>query len=82
MEKVERVIVAAIRHEGAIHEGVRHEDIRARLWSKERGPARGYEEGFTTSTERFVDRKEAAEIAFAAGQTRSKLDFLYSEDIY
>ena len=35
-----------------------------------------------TSKGRYVDRKEAAEIAYNAGQTEEKKSFLYSEDIY
>ena len=38
--------------------------------------------GFMTSKGRYVDRKEAAEIAYNAGQTDEKKSFLYSEDIY
>ena len=38
--------------------------------------------GFMTSKGRYVDRKEAAEIAYNAGQTEEKKSFLYSEDIY
>ena len=39
-------------------------------------------QGFLTNYDRFVDRKEAAEIAFVAEQIQEQKDVLYSEDIY
>jgi len=41
-----------------------------------------HEQGFLTNLNRFVDRKEGAEIAFNAGQTKEKKETLYSEDLY
>lgn len=41
-----------------------------------------YEQGFLTNTNRFVDRKEAADIAFEAGQINDKLTSLFSEDVW
>jgi len=48
---------------------------------------RGYKQldeiqGFITNTNRFVDRKEAGEIAFSAMQTGELKTKLYSEDLY
>lgn len=40
------------------------------------------EKGFITSTNRFVNRKEAVEIARNANQVPSHLTILYSEDLY
>lgn len=40
------------------------------------------EQGFITNLNRFVDRKEGAEIAYKAGQTKTLLTRLYSEDLY
>jgi hypothetical protein len=40
------------------------------------------EQGFLTNFNRFVGREEAAEIAFNAGQTNTKLIRLFSEDLY
>ena len=40
------------------------------------------EQGFLTNLNRFVDRKEGAEIAYKAGQTKTLLTRLYSEDLY
>ena len=45
----------------------------------------GYSEniqGFLTSDDRFVNRKEAGEIAFKAKQTEKLEDCLFSEDLY
>lgn len=39
-------------------------------------------QGFLTSKNRFVDRKEAAKIAFAIGQIDKEKRSLFSEDIY
>jgi hypothetical protein len=39
-------------------------------------------QGFLTSDDRFVDRKEAGEIAFKAGQTECLRDCLFSENLY
>jgi len=39
-------------------------------------------QGFITNLNRFVDRKEGAEIAFAAKQTSELKRILYSEDLY
>lgn len=39
-------------------------------------------EGFLTSNNRFVNRKEAGEISFKAKQTDILKSELYSEDIY
>jgi len=39
-------------------------------------------QGFLTSDNRFVDRIEAALIAFESGQTKEKKAFLFSEDLY
>lgn len=39
-------------------------------------------QGFMTSLDRFVDRKEAGKIAFEAGQITKQTDCLISEDLY
>ena len=40
------------------------------------------EQGFLTNLNRFVDREEAAQIAFDSGQIETPKDTLFSEDIY
>lgn len=39
-------------------------------------------QGFLTNKNRFVDRKEGAEIAYTSGRTSEKKHLLYSEDLY
>lgn len=39
-------------------------------------------EGFLTSDDRFLDRKEAGKLAFEIGQIKKFTDCLFSEDLY
>jgi hypothetical protein len=39
-------------------------------------------QGFLTSLNKFVDRKEAGIVAFNAGQTKELKETLYSEDLW
>lgn len=39
-------------------------------------------QGFMTSDDRFVDRKQGATIAFEVGQTEKFKELLFSEDLY
>jgi hypothetical protein len=39
-------------------------------------------QGFLTSDNRFLDRKEAGELAYSCGQIKSPTKMLFSEDIY
>lgn len=39
-------------------------------------------QGFLTNTDRFVEREEAAQIAFEAGQIKQHKIVLFSEDLY
>ena len=41
-----------------------------------------YEQGFLTSDNRFVERAEAAEIAFKSKQIKEEKTYLFSEDIW
>ena len=47
----------------------------------ERLESRKCEQGFVTECGKFVDRKEAAKIAFEAGQTKKLESPLFSEDL-
>jgi hypothetical protein len=40
------------------------------------------EQGFLTNTDRFVNRQEAAQIAFESGQIKEETKRLFSEDLY
>lgn len=41
-----------------------------------------YEQGFLTNDNRFVERAEAAEIAFKSGQIKVEKTYLFSEDVW
>jgi hypothetical protein len=71
------VVVSGWRHGNCIYQMVAITGLRSI-------PAEAGEEiqGFLTSRNRFVDRKEAGEIAFANGQTNELKKYLYSEDLY
>jgi hypothetical protein len=45
-------------------------------------PLTNHTQGFLTSKNRFVDRKEAANIAIAANQCEKTVTMLFSEDLY
>jgi len=74
----EEITAAAIRKGTEIFSAKNHYEC-FRL-----APSFGYlkdaEQGFLTSLGRFVDRKEAAKIAFESGQTEKKYERLLSED--
>lgn len=66
------VVICGHRHHSAIILAQRFVDIDGLLLI----------DGFLTSKNRFVDRKEGAEIAFAIGQIPEKQVILTSEDLY
>lgn len=75
----EGVVVAGMRHGHCIHSFVALTGKRSVL------PECGeYTQGFITSKDRFVDRKEAMKIARESGQVTKQQSFeeLYSEDLY
>lgn len=87
----ERIVRAAIRLEPSnavcsVARPGRHHNV---IWDYcDRTGARRFPgehtQGFLTNTGRFVDRKEALQLAIAAGQTdRGRFDrHLYSEDLW
>ncbi|MFM2374489.1 MAG: hypothetical protein RLZZ234_484 [Candidatus Parcubacteria bacterium] len=78
----ELIANAAVRVEGEVYQAARHFlAMQVALHSGVPPPVRG-EEGFTTTTGRFVDRKEAARIAFSGQQIAMPKDELYSEDLF
>lgn len=84
--QTERIEFSAIKSaDGRIFGGRRHADIIATMvMDYETSPHYGVQ-GFLTNRLRFVDRKEAAEIALSSGQVR-ELRFqpseLFSEDLW
>lgn len=66
---------AAVNHKGKIYTGIRHAHIMKNI----REHVAIGEQGFLTSENKFVDRSEAAKIAFKAGQIPGGI---YSLDSY
>ena len=54
--------------------------LRATGYTKDKSTI--IDQGFLTSKDRFVDRKEAGKIAFECGQIKEETDCLFSEDLY
>jgi hypothetical protein len=57
----------------------RHASIRTQIYAQDSVPKT---EGFLTNENDFVDRGEAGEIAFAAGQTRHRIGQLTTLDLW
>ena len=74
------IVQAAIQHNGIIYKGDRHKNIKIKM-PKHLGYA-GAEEGFVTNTGIFLDRKEAAELAYEMGQISEPVEKLKSEHLY
>ena len=68
--------------------GHRHHNCLFTAWALKKGltslsEARNKNvQGFLTSTNKFINRKEAGEIAFKAKQIANPTDCLFSEDLY
>lgn len=83
---LERLVSVAIIRGGEVHSrGFKsHGELRAALgddapYEQRRRPAD--QDGFLTSTGRFVDRREAVQIANASGQCHGRVGELLSSDI-
>ena len=75
---------AAIQHEGKVWTGHRHSDVIYKIIAecgKEAAPVRGTQ-GFVTECGKFLNRKEAAKVAFESGQMSEDVGCLMSEDLY
>lgn len=72
---------AAIWNNGIIYKGRRHKDILMSV-PQHLNIRKGGIEGFVTTQGIFVDRKEAAALAFEFGQITEQKEKLKSEDIY
>lgn len=71
---------AAIRKDGVVYTGMRHHEIINNAAPP--GSLRGGEQGFITYEDEFVNRHDAADIAFAYGQIHRLKKKLYSEDLW
>ena len=69
--------------EGFVICGRRHHNcFIAKRWT-EYSEVKGLQvQGFLTSKDNFLDRKEAGALAFKAGQISEETDCLFSEDLY
>jgi len=84
IETTERITQAAVRFgDNQILTGTRHSEILFDLFEKYPELYRTKEEGFLTSTGRFVDRKDAINIALKSGQIKKTPETgrLISEDL-
>lgn len=83
VEDVERLICCALVRDGVTHKGFRsHSDLRGQLGDEDPyKEKRDDDYGFWTSNERFVNRWEAATVAYAAGQARTPDVKLLSSEI-
>jgi hypothetical protein len=72
---------AAIWNNGIIYKGKRHKDI-VMSQPKHLNIRKGGIEGFLTTSGIFLDRKEAADLAYQMGQISEPVDELKSEHIY
>jgi len=80
---MEKILCAAVLYEGILVAGYRHNDCIANILAFRPDAKISQEmQGFLTSKERFVDRKEAGQIAYKAGQIEKPIDLLLSEDLY
>ncbi|MBM3271792.1 hypothetical protein FJY94_00685 [Candidatus Kaiserbacteria bacterium] len=81
-QEPEEISSAAIRFGDTVLTGGCHDTIRAEYCRMFDAQGSGHgTSGFVTTTSRFVDRHEAAYIAFAAGQIREQVPELHSEDL-
>lgn len=79
-EELEAIYHEPWREVFRIATGWRHADILYK-WGKE-VIDQSDGGGFMTSKGRYVDRKDGAKIAVAAGQCEPNITYLYSEDLY
>lgn len=81
---VETIKEAAIFYRGKVYTGHRHHNIIYDLYTEFQTQITGEIQGFVTSTNRFVTRQEALEIAIASGQVTKPICGwgLFSEDLY
>lgn len=83
-DEKERIVKAAVRKNGQVYTGKRHHEILNNI--KPFGALKGSEQGFVTSTGRFVGREEARRIALDCGQVRKEdlrtNNLIFSEELW
>ena len=81
----ERIVCAAILvNDEQMICGLRHGDCikAAKYFNLPRSATNIDKQGFLTTKNRFVSRKDALKIAINAGQVNREKDILFSEDLY
>lgn len=72
---------AAVWNNGIVYKGKRHKDIIMAA-PKHLNIRKGGIEGFVTTAGMFLDREEAADLAYRMGQIKEPKEKLKSEDLY
>lgn len=72
---------AAILNNGMVYKGKRHKDIVMSV-PKHLNIRKGGIEGFVTTSGIFLDRRQAAELAYQMGQISEPVEELKSEHLY
>lgn len=69
---------------GFVVSGRRHHNCfyTVSIFTKDQKVFKSITQGFLTNTDRFIDRKEAAKVAFEAGQVKELYECLISEHLY
>ena len=73
---------AAILKDGVVYAGRRHSDIIIKHYPLVGKFGCGEIQGFVDDKGKFLNRQEAANVAFLCGQTMENKQTLYSEDLY
>lgn len=81
----ERIVAAAIKRDDVVYTlpaPARHNDVIRMMVEQGVPPPISHKQGFVTSAGRFVDRTEAADIAYEAKQIPAFVNLLMSEDVW
>jgi hypothetical protein len=78
-----KIIASAVRmKDGKVFTGKRHNHAIEAAYNAGYRDQLDLEQGFVTSTGEYVDREEAAKIAFQSKQIKKQVKILYSEDLW
>lgn len=72
---------AAVWNNGVVYTGKRHKDIYINA-PKHLNIRKGGIDGFVTNSGMFLNRKDAADLAYQMGQIKEPKEKLQSEDLY
>ncbi len=77
-----RITAAAVLHNGKLYTGKRHAEIMRQIWDEGGGRITLEEQGFVASDGKFYNRYQAGAIAYMAGQTEGRHEYLLSEHVW